>query len=394
MTGERRRRWLLPAAMAGLAAFGLVTLVAISGSASSGNRLPKGLALPSPGVLRSGWVRVSKTDADIEPGSVIAGVVWGPGGFVAVGGTGARNGARIWTSPTGRKWTQVPTAELPAPDAVLMAVGWIGPRLLTVGSSGPNGSGAIVWRSDDGSHWVDETRASSGLPAGWTVNGLVRSGAVAIAYGAPVASGSPPAGAIWTSPDGLRWDETPVPGVVAGMVAVGTRLAALVEVPSAHGREDVTFTSPDGRSWTAGSDLGASRDPGSETLSLWQGQAVALTYPTGNAGAGAVWRSSDGVTWRGPTGLGPEIGSGIVDALTTIGPYVVATGADATGVPGAWVSAYGSTFVSRPGLGAHPGGTLNRTATDGTTLVAFGTAPELSDVYLWRVPASDRSDLP
>jgi hypothetical protein len=378
----------------GLAGFGVVTLVVLSGTASSRNSVKNGVTSPSPNVLRSGWVRLAKKDAGIEAGSSIAGAVWGPGGFVAVGGTGAGTGARIWTSPTGRKWTQVPTAELPAQNTVLTAVGWIGPRLIALGSTGPNGEGAAVWRSDDGSQWIDETRASSGLPAGWKVNGLVRFGAAAIAYGAPVATGSPSSGAIWTSPDGLRWDTAPLPGVVSGMVVVGGRLVALVELPSAHGREDVTFTSPDGHSWREGSDLGASIDPGGETLSLWQGQAVALTYPAGSAGPGAVWRSGDGLTWSGPTGLGPGIGSGIVDAVTTIGPYVVATGADAGGLPGGWVSAYGSTFVPRPGLGAHPGGRLNRTATDGSTLIAFGTAPELSDVYLWRVPSTDKSDLP
>ena len=198
------KRWLLPVVLVLLAGFGVVTLAVVAGSSSSGTKAAKGLAIPSPKVLRAGWVRLSKADAGIQPGSFVTGVVWGPGGFVAVGGTGAPTVTRIWTSVTGRKWTPVPSGDMPASGTVMSTVGWVGSGLIAVGSSGPEGAGAVVWRSDDGSHWTDVTSQANGLPAGWSVIGLVRFGPAAVAYGARTGEGTP-TGAVWISVDGLGW---------------------------------------------------------------------------------------------------------------------------------------------------------------------------------------------
>jgi hypothetical protein len=146
----------------------------------------------------------------------------------------------------------------------------------------------------------------------------------------------------------------------------------------------VVFSSTDGVTWTKAARLGVSVDGGSETLGVWNGALWAVTYPSrarSGIGSSVLWRSRDGRTWR-RAGAAPH--DAIIDQLVSANGDLIATGVDGN-EPGAWTSKDALRWtpmdVSRPA-----GGRLDRTATNGGSVVAFGTAPELRDFYRWERP--------
>ena len=143
----------------------------------------------------------------------VASVAAGPGGFVAVGATGAvghATGSAVWRSRDGRRWERVASdAALAAGGMVSVAAG--GPGYVAVGAD-LAGTHAMVWLSPDGRTWTtapaQESLEYHGL-------GITMSDVVAGADGTLVAVGhflfgqQYGQGSAWTSPDGRTWTRMP-----------------------------------------------------------------------------------------------------------------------------------------------------------------------------------------
>ena len=160
-------------------------------------------------------------------------------GLVAVGRDGLD--AAVWRSGDGVTWERVRSDVLQGPGAQeMIAVVAGGPGLVVVGYDDVGGErrrDAAVWTFDG----VDWSRAGAdvlALPGGQELR------AVAIVAGQVVAAGSDSAGgdrdgAVWTSPDGIRWQQARV-GELGGtgdqevdaLAAVGGRALAVGDAPS------------------------------------------------------------------------------------------------------------------------------------------------------------------
>jgi hypothetical protein len=273
--------------------------------------------------------------------------VGGPG-LVAVGrgssvvGSDTYATAAVWTSADGFTWSRVPHDDAVfgratgQPDDIfrMTAVTTEGPGLVAVGERGGASdqvefSGAwiadrevgAVWTSIDGitwsrvphdpavfGHWPT-TSAQGGEPAGWGLAASMRDitpggpGLVVVGDIYRGGFGIGPAGAVWTSPDGLHWtlaaDQIEAAWISAvteggpGLVAVGaTGDTGAMELDAA------VWTSADGTTWSR-------VPPQPEVLGGPGYQTMDAVYPggpglvaIGSADDGTtVWTSADGTTW-------------------------------------------------------------------------------------------------
>ncbi len=169
---------------------------------------------------------------------------------------------------------------------------------------------------------------------------------------------------VWYSVDGFEWGE------IATLADVGlTSVVHAHDVYVAVGRRDLgglqtapaVWTSPDGRTWTASSDvppiLGPATADGPAYTGSWMvdvaatdGGFVAIGQA---AGTGAAWMSTDGISWAAVAGT--PFGSDAVDlrgisfgarVLVAIGH--TATDADSPGPLRTWWSANGERWTEAP----------------------------------------------
>jgi hypothetical protein len=235
-----------------------------------------------------------------------------------------------------------------------------------------------VWTSRDGRTWTAEQSSTLALnlDAKGSPYQLVADQLGLISYNS--------AGAAF-SPDGHSWQAADLPRDVSAITRSGSQLVAMVEVPVAQGSgRAVVFTSTDGVHWTQRTDLGARVDPGSTTVTTWNGELWAVSYPSNSDDASLIWRSADGVSWSHPDMPHSPPGT-IFDQLIPIGPYLLATGFDTDSRPGGWVTTDGSNWIPMPNLGRPPGGRLDIATSDGHALVAMSSSG-LDDFYRWKVP--------
>jgi len=101
------------------------------------------------------WIRVDPESAefasDAGHGAFMSDVVWGPTGFVAVGGDGGRSA--VWTSTDGYTWARIDTTQAPIGSALpLTAVVALDDGYV---AAGPDQNGGLVtlWTSTDGISW-------------------------------------------------------------------------------------------------------------------------------------------------------------------------------------------------------------------------------------------------
>ena len=237
---------------------------------------------------------------------------------------------------------------------------------------------APVWTSSDGRVWAAQSSPTlvPSLSAKKSPYQLVADQLGLIAY---------TSGGAAFSPDGRSWQTTDLHGDVSAITRSGSQLVALVDVPVAQssGRA-VVFTSSDGLHWTRGTELGARVDPGSITVTTWNGELWAVSYPSNSQKASLVWHSADGVSWSHPDVPYSPPGT-VFDQLVPIGRYLVATGFDTNSRPGGWVTTDGSHWIPMPDLGRPPGGRLDVATSDGSAVVAMSSSG-LDDFYRWTVP--------
>jgi hypothetical protein len=170
---------------------------------------------------------------------------------------------RVWTSPTGITWTQVPDAPVFAKAQINdVAVGPHG--LVAVGSAQTGselGTDAAVWTSPDGLHWTRLASQPDFADAAMNAIVVSRSGLVAVGQGAQGA-------AVWISADGIRWvrgADAPAlhDAVMHGVVGLASSLLAV-----GYGHDSAAiWTSSDATTWT--------RVPDGPTFAMAQAVAVA-----------------------------------------------------------------------------------------------------------------------
>ena len=282
---------------------------------------------------------VSWLPASVANAAYDIGPVFEAGGSLMAFGLGAVQGSEqptavLFTSTDGgATWAN---AEQPlSPGVVIADVVAGGPGFVAVGYTPETQSNAVIWTSADGLEWhavaMGVRQVFGGLYA------IASNGSTLVAAGATYAEadGQPDAG-VWTSTDGLTWTHQSQPAdassglsdVVAtsdGFVAVGV-----------SGVSPAAWWSPDGVTWTR-TELDASLG----ARQAWAVAAVAdgLVAIGDGTDHAVAWRSSDGRTWGPAERLATDAGA---TSVVRVGAstLVVGTTAARTGVkqPVAWMT--------------------------------------------------------
>jgi hypothetical protein len=271
------------------------------------------------------WERVSGRAGfeDAGVGSLARGV---DGSYLAAGTTChfECGGARLWKSRDGLEWVEV-TVGVPQTWWIEMfaaGTGWI------VSGTTTDPTPPTLWSSVDGTTWVPATGLGR---EDALVRGVVTLPTKLVAYGSsyPGADSLP---AIWTSVDGSRW--TPV---AAEAAPSGQGISAVAEIDGAlaafvRDADGMTvWTSEDGLAWEErGGDFAIGGEHEVVIFGLVEGGPglVALgkaVTPNGQEAIGA-WLSADGSTWRPATDVTAFEGVQSVWAAAAHGSTLYAAG--------------------------------------------------------------------
>jgi hypothetical protein len=127
----------------------------IVGGGSAYNESGEGVAAVWVSSNAIDWIRVDPESgefaSDAAHGAFMSDIVWGPTGFVAVGGDGSR--AAVWTSTDGVTWARIDTTQAPIGSAwPLSAIAALDGGYV---AAGPDGNAELVtlWTSTDGISW-------------------------------------------------------------------------------------------------------------------------------------------------------------------------------------------------------------------------------------------------
>jgi hypothetical protein len=377
---QRQKVWAFAAAfILILAAVGIATLVARSGDKPSVADEP----MAPIDVESLTWSRVPQDEAVFNPTEgidMMSSVIEGGPGFVAVGSTDWEGDAAVWISEDGISWSLLPNDEPPlGGDGAqwMEAVTAGGPGLVAVGGeslTGPLGSHAVVWTSEDGISWskISSEVLGSDDPDDFTfwLSDVTVGGPGLVAVGPAYNSTNPEpcgtcGGAVWTSVDGIAWNRLDVdPGLLYGIRSVTAGGPGLVAVGSdwsdEHNPSAAVWTSPDGLIWTRiphdeavfggiGSQGMSDVIAGGAGLVAVGGEEPDIHSAMGGIRA-AAWTSPDGFTWtRAPHDadvFGGQAGNeGNMDAVVSIGSEFVAVGRLGSVSPAMWTSVDGMTWT-------------------------------------------------
>jgi hypothetical protein len=276
-------------------AYGPAGWIAVGDTVSGGDQQP--IILTSADGIT--WQELGDQAAFTAPGSYVLGVTAGKNGYVVVGKqmTGGRLFAAMWWSADLRTWVQANNGGL---DGRLKSSAAYAVAATATGfiAAGTHGAGQAVWTSADGRNWniADvpvPTGAASGLLSLIAVNGsrIAAAGyAVTGAGNVPIVVVSADGGQHWrqivlAAPGGV--------GAVTALTAAGGGFTAAGQTGQAGsaGRHTVTWTSPDGLTWSTAAPadanvgritaLAAAGDAGTVTGTAQQGTAAsAVTVPS------------------------------------------------------------------------------------------------------------------
>jgi hypothetical protein len=292
------------------------------------------------------WTRSGALAA--TAGSLANGVAIGESMIAVVGASGAD--AAVWTSPDGRAWQAVESADLrdPAQLSISTVVPWKDGFVAAghVGSLvGP--IRAAFWVSGDGRTWrriADSPEFADSRVADLTV----RDGSL-VAVGAAGDAKRSTGAVTWRSTDPDHWErsatEDPLDGTVMNSVTAGP--GGIVAVGSdIDAKHAVAWHSADGLTWTQAPEATSLENHGLRI----EMRSVAWTAAGYVAGghllfgtqypAAVVWTSLDGLAWS-RANEPASFSQGKIQGIAAGGPGVVAVGSFGSpdfSIPTVWVS--------------------------------------------------------
>ncbi len=249
------------------------------------------------------------------------------------------SGATSWAS-SGAAWTQAPRQRDLLVAYAAGAMTSVAPLAAGFVAGGyrddplHDTASAAVWRSADGLIWrLDATLA---VFAGGRILGIAAAGGTVVAVGTDGDPNYGPVGAWrWTAADGwLRARVQPDDGGAMRAV-VATSSGFLAVGLNGHDDGAMSWTSPDGLTWTAAPDQPSfhfgqlamrmqsiARGPDGFIAGGWRSDVA--------KGSAVTWTSADGVTWR-PWVWEPAFSGGQITGMATLGATAIAVGR--TGYP-------------------------------------------------------------
>jgi hypothetical protein len=215
------------------------------------------------------WQPVTSLAAEAGTGTAFLGAAAGRSGYVVVGRQmiGGRTFAVLWYSADLRGWTSDDNDGLDGRLAASTAnaVTATADGFVAVGS---HGADQAMWVSTDGLHWRLDSASPPAGAASATLGSVVASGATVLAGGyaatpagdIPVVVASADGGGQWRqvvlqASDGL--------GLITALTATSKGFTAAGIVGRSGAQHAVTWTSPDGLTWSA-----PAQAPGSEITAL------------------------------------------------------------------------------------------------------------------------------
>jgi hypothetical protein len=312
------------------------TVMVNSIAAAGGIRLAVGAADGHPAIWRraadGSWTLISASSSAVSqrPGTdSLLGVAHGPAGWIAVGATDSQGSQQpvVLTSADGATWQAVNSTAFTAPGISVMGVTAGRSGYVVVGKQVSNGrTFAAMWWSGDLRNWTGGS--NGGLDGRLESSAVYAVGATATGFVAAGTHGG--CHTIWTSADGKNWSVYDVPrppgatDALLQQVAVnGTRVVTAGYVVDKAGDAPVVVVSADsGKTWkqillTAPGGVGAV-----STLTA-AGNGFVAAGVTGPAGAqhAVTWSSPDGITWSAAT----PVSAGQITALSAVGAVVSGT---------------------------------------------------------------------
>ena len=312
------------------------TVMVNSIAAAGGIRLAVGAADGHPAIWRraadGSWTLISASSSAVSqrPGiDSLLGVAHGPAGWIAVGAADSQGSQQpvVLTSADGATWQAVNSTAFTAPGISVMGVTASRSGYVVVGKQVSNGrTFAAMWWSGDLRNWTGGS--NGGLDGRLESSAVYAVGATATGFVAAGTHGG--CHTIWTSADGKNWSVYDVPrppgatDALLQQVAVnGTRVVTAGYVVDKAGDAPVVVVSADGgKTWrqillTAPGGVGAV-----STLTA-AGNGFVAAGVTGPAGAqhAVTWSSPDGITWSAAT----PVSAGQITALSAVGSTVSGT---------------------------------------------------------------------
>jgi hypothetical protein len=249
------------------------------------------------------WEQVALPSAGMIDGGMH--VVGDDAGYVTWGGLVDPEGrAGVWSSTDGTSWRAAPAIPAFNGAAIHSVVRY---RDAWFASGGGGSRGAVVFSSPDGVTWqempfLDETgaRYAPGDPI-WSLAPLVATGDELLGFG-PSGDDEVTASATFRSTDGRRWratNELPPGANMAEAVVVGDRVVGIGRLDTDADSRFAGWVSTGGSSWTP-----AAFPAGWHGGLLTSGAGEVIMFSGEGEALAAVW-SADGVTWT-PAGSVPD----------------------------------------------------------------------------------------
>ncbi|MHB8071064.1 MAG: stalk domain-containing protein [Candidatus Cryosericum sp.] len=219
------------------------------------------------------------------------GVAWGKDKFVAAGG-----GSLILTSPDGVTWTQ---REAAYEDLTFAAVAYAGDAFILAANHDainqtwdvPTRWAVFYFRSTDGTSWknMEWQQGYVWKRSSW-VRGMLWTGSLLVSFGDN--------GSAQTSPDGMRWtNRTSARNAV--IIGITSGAGTYVGVGTEDNFNGAVYSSTDGVTWQHEANPQVPRS--NENYEQWQDDLYAAAYGNGVfvtvGNYGVILRSEDGHTW-------------------------------------------------------------------------------------------------
>jgi len=251
------------------------------------------------------WVRAETPtrDASLGGADTLFALVEFDGRLFAAGQVGLQ--PAVWVSDDGLKWTSVSDPDIAVPVGKIRDLVVGGPGLVAVGEAFTGESWAprpAIWASADGRHWariphdLDVFGAAEGGSIGSVTTGP--DGLIALGgefYGQGIT--------VWRSIDGLEWTRLPPNdlGAVDDLTVLNGTYVAVGAEHEGNASVAAAWLSSDGLDWsraTVRMDYGTGTFQEMRGVNVWNGSLLAVGFDADFGwGIPAVWMSEDGSEW-------------------------------------------------------------------------------------------------